>query len=176
MKTVVLISTLTFLIIFGVIVLTTGMIEDITSLIRVPERDPDEAYPEEAVDRIRTSLTEERDNIQIQLESLSAKKLDREVEEKIDQQAHLRELIDERREVQGELTEERERSVQKLAKVYESMKPDKAAPILATMELDEVLSIMSRIKDRQAAKILTNMNPLMASEISSRMGQKGGKP
>jgi flagellar motility protein MotE (MotC chaperone) len=53
------------------------------------------------------------------------------------------------------------------------MKPAKAAPILETLDPQTVLEIVSRMKDRQAAKVLSSMNAGLASEISRRMSLKG---
>jgi len=57
--------------------------------------------------------------------------------------------------------------------MYEAMKPQQAAPIISALDLDIILDIMSRIKDRQAAKILAKMDPGLAAQVSTRMSLKG---
>lgn len=66
-----------------------------------------------------------------------------------------------------------DRSARKLAKVYEAMKPAKAAPILASLELDIVLEIIARMKERQAARILAHMDAGLAARISARLSSQG---
>jgi flagellar motility protein MotE (MotC chaperone) len=177
-KAVVVISTITFLIIFGVLVLTTGLVNDLGGLLRnTTVSQVDTRAEDDANDRVRENLAQERDKLQAQLERINNRALQADVEEKTidDQQKKLYEIISELKTLQKEYTDERDQSVQKLAKVYEAMKPDKAAPILASMKIDDVLQIMSRMKERQAAKILTNMNTGMASELSTRLGMKGDR-
>jgi flagellar motility protein MotE (MotC chaperone) len=177
-KAVVVISTITFLIIFGVLVLTTGLVNDLGGLLRnTTVSQVDTRAEDDANDRVRENLAQERDKLQAQLERINNRALQADVEEKTidDQQKKLYEIISELKTLQKEYTDERDQSAQKLAKVYEAMKPDKAAPILASMKIDDVLQIMSRMKERQAAKILTNMNTGMASELSTRLGMKGDR-
>ena len=69
--------------------------------------------------------------------------------------------------------EARERSAARLAKMYEAMKPAKAAPILAALDPDIVIEIMTRMKERQAAKILASMDAGLAAQISTRLSSKG---
>jgi flagellar motility protein MotE (MotC chaperone) len=70
-------------------------------------------------------------------------------------------------------TAAQERSAQKLAKMYEAMKPAKAAPILASLEMDIVLDILSRMKERQAARILAHMEAEYAAKISAQLRAQG---
>ena len=89
--------------------------------------------------------------------------------------AHLETVIQKLDAKQIEYIEERERSAAKLAKMYEAMKPAQAAPIISALELDIILDIMTRMKERPAAKILSNMDAGLAAQVSTRMSLKGGR-
>lgn len=174
MKSLIVVSAITFTLIFGIILVTTGLLESAVHLAmpRTPGVKSDEQL---AAERIKATLDSERDHIQISSERLLTLKTTFDVEEAVllTQQQKIQQMITELRTVQADFTEEREVSVARLAKVYGAMKPDKAAPILETLHPDIVLEIVSRMKDRQAAKVLSFMDRALASEISSRMSRKG---
>ncbi len=69
---------------------------------------------------------------------------------------------------------EQEEAASRLAKMYEAMKPQKAANILATMDRNVCLAILSRMKERQAAKVLSFMDAGLAAQISTRLSLQGG--
>ena len=62
--------------------------------------------------------------------------------------------------------------IRKLAKIYEAMRPENAAPILARLDDDEIIEILLRMRQRSAAKILSNLDPEVAARISKRIGGK----
>ncbi|MBI4531170.1 MAG: hypothetical protein HY709_06560 [Candidatus Latescibacteria bacterium] len=64
-----------------------------------------------------------------------------------------------------------ETKIAELAKLYEAMKPDAAAAILTNLDDKKVIKILNRMKDRQAAKILTStaMPPERAAQITKLM-------
>ena len=82
-------------------------------------------------------------------------------------------LVQEIENQQRVLVEDRERSAVRLAKMYETMKPAQAAPILSVLELDIVLDIMGRMKEREAARILAQMDPSLAARISTELSAGG---
>jgi flagellar protein FlbB len=55
---------------------------------------------------------------------------------------------------------------QNLAKIYEKMRPQKAAEILSQMNEKEAGKIISCMKEDLAAKVIENLDPLKAREIS----------
>ncbi len=176
MKTVALISSLTFVVIFGTILVTSGMLgqtvrtqQQLAALQARPDRGGKD-------DRIYTPIAEERDRVQRQRELLGAARLQREVEEKrIDQvQQKLAAMIDTLAALQKRYDVTRDREAARLAKVYGAMKPAKAAPILSTLDLETVLQVMRGLKARQAARILSAMDPRLAAEISRRLSDPEG--
>lgn len=67
------------------------------------------------------------------------------------------------------MEEERDRMLGQLARVYETMKPDAAAEILAGIDVDTSTEILRRMKERQAAQVMASLEPRSAARISQRM-------
>jgi len=174
MKSLVVVSAVTFTLIFGVILVTTGLLESAVH-ISLPSAPGLKSNEDLAADRIKANLDSERDRIQAASERMLTLKTAFDVEEKVlaGQQQKIQDMVNELRAAQDEYSEEREQSSARLAKVYGAMKPAKAAPILETLHPDVVLEIVSRMKDRQAAKVLASMDRALAAQISSRMSRKG---
>lgn len=64
-----------------------------------------------------------------------------------------------------------DKRIKALARIYGSMRPDEAAPILETLPDKLIISILKGIgEDRQKAKILEKMNRERAGRISKQMG------
>lgn len=174
MKAVLLVSMITFGVIFGIVLISTGLLENAVH-ISLPQPPGPKSKADLAMERLKASLDAQRDEVQRDAERLRTFRIAVDVEQTVlaEQQARLQGMIDELAAAQSEFGTEREQSITRLAKVYESMKPAKAAPILETLDPDTVLEILSRMKERQAAKMLAAMNPVLASEISHRMSLKG---
>ncbi|HPF33938.1 MAG TPA: hypothetical protein P5571_06115 [Candidatus Krumholzibacteria bacterium] len=174
MKAVLLVSMITFGVIFGVILISTGLLENAVKL-GLPEPPGPATEADLAMERIQESLDVQRDAVQREAEMLRNYRIQVEVEQTVldEQEQRLQALVAELETAQADFGAEREESIVKLAKLYEAMKPAKAAPILETLDPDTVLEILTRMKSRQAAKVLAAMNPALASEISHRMSLKG---
>ncbi len=176
MKTIALISSLTFVVIFGTILVTSGMLGEtlrtqrqIAALQQRQAQDPD--------DPVYTPIALERDRVQRAREALAVEALSRDVEEKriAQLQRKLAAMIDTLTVLQQRYNTGRDGEAAKLAKVYAAMKPAKAAPILSSLDLEIVIGVLRSMKERQAAKILASMDPRLAAEISARMSSGGGK-
>ena len=74
---------------------------------------------------------------------------------------------------QAELDAEQEANVRKLAKIYEAMRPEQAAPILEKMDNPSVIELLLKMRQRNAARILTQFPADRAAQISLQIG--GGK-
>ncbi|MEZ4388759.1 MAG: hypothetical protein R3D98_14545 [Candidatus Krumholzibacteriia bacterium] len=61
-----------------------------------------------------------------------------------------------------------------MAKMYEAMKPAKAASILSTMDMEVTLAVLRRMKERPAAKILSFMDAGVAAQLSTRLSLQEG--
>jgi len=172
MKTVVIISVITFVLIFGGVVLMSNQLGQAALASRLPQMG-DENY--EVAERVFNDLSAERDRIQRDKEELIALRQANAVQQQSLEQArtNLLAVVKKLEVKQQSYIEAQERSAARLAKMYEAMKPAKAAPILAALDPDIVIEIMSRMKERQAAKILASMDAGLAAQISTRLSSKG---
>ncbi len=174
MKSVIIISVITFILIFGGVVLVSHNLSKVAMGGVVPDLTPEDY---QAAERVFQDMAVERDRIQQEKESLMALRQSVAVQEKVLEQGrtNLQAVINKLDAKQSEYIEERERSATKLAKMYEAMKPAQAAPIISALELEIILDIMTRMKERPAAKILSSMDPGLAAQVSTRMSLKGGR-
>ncbi len=62
-----------------------------------------------------------------------------------------------------------EKSINHLVKVYSSMPPAEAAAQLERLDRDITIHVLSRMKGKSAAKILSNVNPAIAVQISEQL-------
>lgn len=82
---------------------------------------------------------------------------------------------------------QQETKMQSLVKIYENMKPKDAAKIFEALEIDTLLLVVERMKERKLAPIMAKMNPDKARDITvelvrlreipqpgSEIPQKGG--
>lgn len=171
MKSVLIFSAVTFALIFGgVAVMTLEMSKRSAS---GPELTPED-YTASA--RVLRDAAVERDRVQQERERLAGLHQAYAVQEQVLARAHdqLEQVVQNIDARQQLYIQEREESVAKLAKMYEAMKPQHAAPILSALELDIVLEILSRMKERPAARILSYMDAGLAAQISTRMSLVGG--
>ena len=69
----------------------------------------------------------------------------------------------------GQKSAEKKDRIKKLAKVYEGMRPDEAAPILSELDDLTIVDILLEMEDRRVSKILGQMPVDRATEISQRL-------
>ncbi|MBC8425640.1 hypothetical protein H8E07_16115 [bacterium] len=174
-KTIAIVSTLTFLVIFGVILFTNGLFQSALSDLSLNANSDPGELDAEAAALIFANLAKEKDNLQQESETLIGYSAVYEIEEKnlVAREQKMLEMIAQLESTQQSFNQDRDAQAAKLSKVYEAMKPASAAPILASLDLDIVIQILANMKDRQAAKILANMNPGLAAQISTRLSAKG---
>lgn len=65
--------------------------------------------------------------------------------------------------------EQQDAKVASLARLYESMKPKDAAAILQALELETLLLVAERIRERKLAPILAEMNPAKARDLTTEL-------
>ena len=172
MKSVFVISAITFGLIFGGLALTSHHIAKTVSITTAgdlttpgtvcvgPSGDGSQS-DSERVERTTDELMALRQTLAVQERTLAAA------------QRNLAATVAKLDTAQQRYVIANERSARKLAKMYEAMKPAKAAPILASLDMDVVLEIITRMKERQAARILAQMDASLAAHISSRISTKG---
>lgn len=117
----------------------------------------------ESLQRETTSpFAKEREDLENKKKEL--KRLETEVDKKIDQLNQLRLGIEKLLEKKD--TEELKR-IQELAKMYEKMTAEKAALVLGTVDQKLAISILAKMKTKAAAKILNNMDREKAAKLTT---------
>jgi flagellar motility protein MotE (MotC chaperone) len=173
MKSVVIISLVTFALIFGGAALVVQRLpRTAPPAVDILEQPIQEG---ESPDRILQNLAHERDRIQREKEEMLMTGQQLAVQQKVldAATADLKSMVGRLQAEQAAFGDAREKSARKLAKVYENMKPEKAAPILSTLDTDVILEIVQRMNEKAAAKLLAHMDAGLAAQISLRMSLKG---
>ncbi len=73
-------------------------------------------------------------------------------------------------------TEEEEGRVKSLVKIYEGMKPKDAARIFDTLDLDVLVSVMSKMSERKVAPVLAAMSAERARTITIMLAEQKKLP
>ncbi len=114
-----------------------------------------------------------KENQNPSIEEERSKIIQEDLSKKIEELKKLREEINtkikEQEEIKAQLEKARSENYQRLAKIYESMPPEEAATRLEKLDDDTATTLILAIKPRQAAKILSNVNPEKAAIISKRI-------
>ncbi|HOX26437.1 MAG TPA: hypothetical protein PLL30_07625 [Candidatus Krumholzibacteria bacterium] len=172
MKSVAVISSVTFLLIFGGIAALSYQLGGST------RGGTDLALEEPAAGgRLLRDAAAERDRLQREREHLAGLQQSQAAREAVMGQVHeqLLGIVGRLEATQAEFVAEQSAAADRLAKMYEAMKPEKAASILATMDPEVSLAILARMKERQAARVLSFMEPGLAAQISTRLSLQGGE-
>jgi len=134
------------------------------------------AYPEDlllSIQREREALRRREESLNkreehVHQEEARIRKIQLEIEEKLEALAHLQtslqELIQEKKSLENEI-------LKKLAKVYESTPPEQAGPMLSSLDVKLAAQILIRMDGRKAGKIWGYVSPERASQISSEIAQ-----
>jgi flagellar motility protein MotE (MotC chaperone) len=69
-----------------------------------------------------------------------------------------------------------ESQLQSLVKIYENMKPKAAAGVFEELDMDILLEVVSRMKERKVAPILALMTPTRAKELTFELAQRQQLP
>jgi flagellar motility protein MotE (MotC chaperone) len=67
--------------------------------------------------------------------------------------------------------EQEEKKILSLVKIYETMKPKEAAQIFQELEMDTLLLVVDRMKERKLAPVLAEMNPNKAMEVTVELAR-----
>ncbi len=171
MKSVLIISAVTFFLIFGGLAILSNQLDGKPAAIQVTGYSP----TTEEADVIMKGLDAERALLRREKEELAILRQTVAVQEQVLQEGRreLMILVQEIEKGQRILGEDRERSAVRLAKMYENMKPAQAAPILSALEMEIVLDILGRMKEREAARILARMDAALAARISTELSSGG---
>jgi flagellar motility protein MotE (MotC chaperone) len=64
------------------------------------------------------------------------------------------------------------KSINHLAKVYSSMRPEEAGPLIEKLEEDITIQILRKMKSRSAGKILARVKPSIAARLSEEIARR----
>jgi flagellar motility protein MotE (MotC chaperone) len=67
--------------------------------------------------------------------------------------------------------DQEEKKILSLVKIYETMKPQDAARIFQELEMDTLLLVVDRMKERKLAPVMAEMNPNKAKEITVELAR-----
>ena len=115
-----------------------------------------------ALQQERLNLVKEREAIENRKKDL--KRLEAEVDKKLDQLQSTRLQIE-------QLLEEKDaielKRISDLSKMYGKMSPEKAARIFSTLDLELAIAILGKMKTKAAAEILNNMDRDRAAKLTT---------
>lgn len=175
MKTILIASTVSFVVIFGAVFLYAQKIQrdNETNAIggALSAEDLDAAeLTLAALEAERTQLDHQRHRLMDLRESIAQEKA--QLQEQFDA---VQVAIVELREEQVRYGQARSESAQKLAKMFDAMKPDSAAPVFSSLDRETALDILVRMKEKAAAKLLSAIDPKLAAELSTKLSLRGAR-
>lgn len=91
-------------------------------------------------------------------------RIDRKIVELQDLKGIIEELI-------KDYDEQQLAKVNSLVKIYENMKPKDAARIFEELEMDTLLMVAERMKERKLAPVMANMNPAKARDVTVELSR-----
>lgn len=98
-------------------------------------------------------------------------------------EARLNKKLAEMKQVQGTIEgllrkydEQEDAKMRGLVKIYESMKPKDAAKIFEELDMDILLDVVERMKEKKVADVLANVTPQKAKEITFELAARRKLP
>lgn len=123
-------------------------------------------------------LSSRRDDLESRERELVMREaLLRAAEQEIDQK--YKELISLREEIQSLLktqSEEEEKRIASLVKIYEGMKAKSAARIFDTLDMGVLLQVLGQMSERKSAPIIAAMNPERARSVTIMLAEQRKLP
>lgn len=123
-------------------------------------------------------LSERRKAIEEKEKQLAAREaLLKAGERELDQK--FRELTVLKKEIEGLLqqqSDEEQARIRSLVTIYENMKPKEAARVFDTLDMDVLVSIISRMAERKVSPVLAEMNPERARAVTIILAQEKQLP
>lgn len=87
------------------------------------------------------------------------------IEDKLSKLNNLKEQLDKLLEAYNQKEDEK---INNLVKIYENMKPKDAAKIFESLDMEILLSVISKMKQLKSAAIIAMMNPQKATELTAK--------
>lgn len=98
---------------------------------------------------------------------------ERELEQKIREMTTIKNEIES---LLQEQSDEEKARIDSLVKIYEGMKAKEAARIFDTLDMDVLITVLSRMSERKSAPILASMNPERARTVTILLAQQKQLP
>ena len=129
---------------------------------------PDEQISSVEERRILVSIEEEYDKLadrqaEIDSREMELKTLEAEVDKKL---AAMQELRQELLALLDRKDQEEGRRLKQLSAIYGKMEPEKAAALIAKLDKQQAIALLLGIKQKVAGRILDNLDPKVAIELS----------
>jgi flagellar motility protein MotE (MotC chaperone) len=115
---------------------------------------------------------EERENILLQKEAL-LKAAEQELDHKYQELVALRKDIED---LLGKQSEEEDARIKSLVQIYENMKAKEAADIFNTLDIDILVSVISKMSERKVSPILAAMNTERARAVTILLAEQKQLP
>jgi flagellar motility protein MotE (MotC chaperone) len=123
-------------------------------------------------------LAKRRDDLDKKAKELNVREAllkagEKEVDQKLQQLTEVRNEIKELLKTQSD--EEKART-DSLVKIYEIMKPDDAARIFNTLDMDVVMKVIANMSERKSGPVIAAMNPERARQVTQLLAQQKRLP
>jgi len=123
-------------------------------------------------------LSQRRQDLEVKERELAMREaLLQAAEREIDQKYSELDLL--RQEIEGLLEKqsaEEEARINSLVKIYEGMKAKDAARIFNTLDIDVLISVVSRMSERKSAPVIASMNPERARTVTILLAEQKSLP
>lgn len=139
----------------------------------IPEREERLLTPEEKIDELATEITNLESEITTKL--MLIEELNQSLDKRDNKIVSLeKEILELNRQLEGKLLDQKawEENIVELARVYTSMPPNRAAPIISNLTDIEAIQILSKMSSSDRAKILEKMNPGKAATLTSLLSAR----
>ena len=153
-----------------------GAVSPDTNLAAKTPTDPLD-YTDEEVDVLQqlAKRREELDQRATQLDEREA--LVAAAEQRMDQKlSELKALEGTLNDLLKQRSDKEEQQLLSLVKMYENMKPGAAAQVFEELDMDVLLDVVSRMKERKVAPIMALMSPTRAKELTVELAQQRQLP
>jgi flagellar motility protein MotE (MotC chaperone) len=134
-------------------------------------------YTDEEVDVLQ-QLSKRRTELDAKARELDEREaLVAAAEQKMDQKmAELKAMQSTLQDLLKKRSDAEEAQLQSLVKIYENMKPKAAAGVFEELDMDILLEVVARMKERKVAPILAMMTPTKAKELTFELAQRQSLP
>lgn len=142
----------------------------------ITERSPKDDTPSEPA-RMIQAIQRRQETLEQRAHALEEKEArlrayEREIQGLFDRYKKLQEEVDRKvDQARSQRDQEKERRFRRLAKMYETMPAEDAAPRIEQMKMPLALNVLARIKEKKSALILTNMSPQKAAHFTEALSR-----